>query len=170
MCLPDCRLQVRPTSQRCVQVSMKGCVSVVKGERENSGESPEGRSASSSCDKAPTQQLDPAVDPSSNIYPRTLRGGISFTLPVPSSLFVSLYSFSLSIQTSYLFSLPFPTLLCPICDPVSPLHFPLVSLRSGDMWIGAGESGTSSCLGMLRPPRSDANALPCGSQSDQAQA
>ena len=125
MCLPDCRLQVRPTSQRCVQVSMKGCVSVVKGERENSGESPEGRSASSSCDKAPTQQLDPAVDPSSNIYPRTLRGGISFTLPVPSSLFVSLYSFSLSIQTSYLFSLPFPTLLCPICDPVSPLHFPL---------------------------------------------
>lgn len=78
-------------------------VSVVKGERdrekENSTESPEGQSASGSCDKAPTQQLDPAVDPSSNIYRLTLRGGISFTLPVSWSLFVSPYSFTSAVQT-----------------------------------------------------------------------
>lgn len=128
MCLPDCLLQVRQTSQLCFKFLWKG-VSVEKGERErekeNSWESPEGQSAFGSCNKARTQQLDPAVNSSFNIYPLTLRGGISFTLPVSLSMFVSLYSFTLSVQTSYLSPLPFPTLLCPFCDPISPLHFPL---------------------------------------------
>lgn len=92
------------------------------------------------------------------------------------SLFLCLYLclslFTLtpySIQTPYLFPVPFPTLLCPPCDPITPLHFP-VSLWSGDMCIGAGESSTSACLGMLWPPWSGANTLPCGSHSDQARA
>lgn len=58
-----------------------------------------------------------------------------------SSLFLSLCLclslftlFSLSVQTSYLFPLPFPTLLCPLCDPITPLHFLL--FPSGMMTCG----------------------------------
>lgn len=105
------------------------------GERERKGERKQFRvsrgtgSASGSWEKALTQQLDPAVNSSFTIHPPTLKGGISFVLPVSLSMFVSLYPFTLSGQTSYLSPLPFPTLLCPSCGSVSPLHLLLVPSR-----------------------------------------
>lgn len=112
---------------------MKGCQYTerreIQTEKENSSESLEGQSASGSCDKAPTQQLDPAVDPSSNIYPLTLRGRISFTLPVSLSLFVSLYSYSLVRPDFLSFSTSFShTAVSPLWSSYTsslPPRFPL---------------------------------------------
>lgn len=107
--------------------------------------------------KLRTRQLVPAVKFSLNIYHLNLRGGISFALPVP---LVSLNSSTLSVQTSYLSPHPFPTLLGPSCDLVSHLRFPLVSLWSGYMYVGAGESSTSSAWGRSGLP--EVMGTPCG--------
>lgn len=85
-----CLLQVRQASHRCFQVLVKECE--CKWRESVPGED---SFACGSCDTAPTQQLDPAVGPSSNISPLTLRGGFPLALPVSLSLFVSLYPYSL---------------------------------------------------------------------------
>lgn len=146
---------------------MQGC-ECREREKENSPESPEGQSDSGSCDKAHTQQLDPAVNSFFNVCPLTLRGGTPFTLPVSLSMFVSLHSFTLSVQTSYLSPLPFPTLLCPFCDPVSPLCFP--QIPSGVVtYIGAGESRTPSAWGHSVVMGMTRGWVTYRSYSDQAQ-
>ena len=53
------------------------------------------------------------------------------------------------MHASYL--LPVPLSHTAVSPYVIRLHR-LTSLRSGDMWTGAGESRASACLGMLRPP------------------
>lgn len=86
----------------------------------------------------------------------------------PPSLFPSLWSPSTRparlsrhlISPHFLFPTP---LRPPPCDLVSHPAVPLVSLRSANTDVGAGDRPRILCLGTARPPRSDGNAPVGGS-------
>lgn len=163
---------MRQTSQHCFQVSVKDCVSTVKVESARDA-------------KKTAESLQRDTRPLAAVTKLILSSWIQLLIPFLTSILwlwgVGYHSSCLSLcvclcpcsfchdQTSYLFLSPFPTLMCPLCDPITPLPFPLFPC-GGDMWIRAGESSTSACLGMLEHPWSDTNRQLRRSQSDQTQA
>lgn len=119
---------MRQTSQHCFQVSVKDCVSTVKVESARDA-------------KKTAESLQRDTRPLAAVTKLILSSWIQLLIPFLTSILwlwgVGYHSSCLSLcvclcpcsfchdQTSYLFLSPFPTLMCPLCDPITPLPFPL---------------------------------------------
>lgn len=168
VCLPYCLLQVRQWPQRCFQVSAKGCECsdstegvMEKGKQYgvSGGDSLQPLAAVTKLQRG-CSWIQLLIPPLTSIP--SLRG------VGPPSLFLSprllsVFTFSPLLHPDFLISSHF---LFPHCCVPSAIQFHLSgSPWSGDMWIRAGESTTSSCKWTLRPPWSGMNTPPHGSRA-----